>query len=175
MVHIWRLRFGQYFEAEVWSRFWGWSLVEILWLKIGQHFELKVWSRLGSWSLVEIQKLNFGQFVTCEAVILVKARHPGLFCCGFGFLYCPSSTSHEESKWFPKHTFLKAWFIFQESESIAKLDRDFLNFWIGLPTPGNSDHVCFANSERSNISFHDNNRNNIMIWQEQHNANTRTT
>ena len=43
---------------EVWSRFWSWSLVNILKLNFGQDFETKVWSRVRGWSLVEIQKLN---------------------------------------------------------------------------------------------------------------------
>ena len=36
------------FEAEIWARFGGWSLVHILWLKIGQHFEPEAWPNFGT-------------------------------------------------------------------------------------------------------------------------------
>ena len=53
----------------VWSRFWSWGLVEILYLvfitilklKFDQDFEVCFRSRLWGWDLIKILKLKFGQ------------------------------------------------------------------------------------------------------------------
>ena len=58
-----RLKFGRYFEAEFWWRYWGLGFVNILKLnlrqKFGQDFDYEVWSRFWRWSLVEILKLKY--------------------------------------------------------------------------------------------------------------------
>ena len=72
-----RLQFGRDFEAEFWSRNWGWSLgkiwccsrfwnkclVDILKLKFGRDSEAKVWSKFWRRSLVKILRLNFDRIV----------------------------------------------------------------------------------------------------------------
>ena len=40
----WRLKCGRDFQSGVCSRFWGWSLVEVLKLRFGQDFEAGFWS-----------------------------------------------------------------------------------------------------------------------------------
>ena len=41
LVKILKLRFGEDFEAELWS--WYWSKIKIFKLKFGQDFEADVW------------------------------------------------------------------------------------------------------------------------------------
>ena len=65
-LEILKLKFGQHFEADVWSRFWDRSLVNILWLKIGQHFEPEVWSRFWCWISTNLRH-------DLKTVILLKA------------------------------------------------------------------------------------------------------
>ena len=40
---ILKLNFGQVFKTEVWSRLWGWRLVELVRLKFGQDYEAEFW------------------------------------------------------------------------------------------------------------------------------------
>ena len=47
--------------TKVWSRFWGWGLLEILYLVFGHNIEPEVLSILKRWSLVEILWLKIGQ------------------------------------------------------------------------------------------------------------------
>ena len=78
------------------SRFWSW-VVTILKLKFGQDFEVNFWSRLWdwdlvkllkfSWSLVEILKLNFDQLVQwIKSVYPYKSTQP-LVCLWQCFFY----------------------------------------------------------------------------------------
>ena len=59
------------FEAEAWSRFWDWTLVEILRLNFGggieadQNFEADFWKFWGL-SLVEILRVSFGRYFEAE-------------------------------------------------------------------------------------------------------------
>ena len=45
MVKILKLKFGQDFEAEVWSRFCGLRLAKILSQKFGKELQAEVWMR----------------------------------------------------------------------------------------------------------------------------------
>ena len=92
--------FGHDFEAENWTRFWSWSLVEILNLNLvkiskpnfGQDFEGDVFreaefrSKFWSWSLVKILKLKFGRDSETEfwcflnAVTLVEEVYRRVRC-----------------------------------------------------------------------------------------------
>ena len=50
-----KLKFRRDFEAEVWSVFCCWCLVDVMKLNLGQD------SEVGCWCLVEVTKLNLGQ------------------------------------------------------------------------------------------------------------------
>ena len=67
-------------------------LIAQCWLRLGQHFEAEFWSRFWGWGLVEIQKLNFDQG-RCKklchdpkAVTLMKALNPWVHF-SFGTVY----------------------------------------------------------------------------------------
>ena len=49
-----KLNFCSDFQHKVWSGVWSWSSGEILKLKFGQYFAADVWLRLRSWILVNI-------------------------------------------------------------------------------------------------------------------------
>ena len=61
LVKIFKLNLAQDFEAEVLSRFWGWSLIKIPKLKFGRYSEAKFWCYL-------------------KAVTLVKGLYPRVRC-----------------------------------------------------------------------------------------------
>ena len=52
------LNFCSDFEHKVCSRFWSWSSGEILRMKFGQYFAADVWFRLRSWIYFKILKLG---------------------------------------------------------------------------------------------------------------------
>ena len=56
------------FEHKVWSRFWSWSSCEILKLKFGQYFAADVWLRLRSWILVKVMKLGLVKILSLSLV-----------------------------------------------------------------------------------------------------------
>ena len=51
-----------------WSRFWSWISGEILKLKFGQYFAANVWLRLRSWILVKIMNLGLVNILTLDLV-----------------------------------------------------------------------------------------------------------
>ena len=53
------------------SRFWSWSSAEILKLKFGQYFAADVWLRLRSWILVNILKLGLLKIFTLDLVAML--------------------------------------------------------------------------------------------------------
>ena len=59
LVQIWKLKFGH--KATLLLRLWAQGLVKILKLKFRQDFEAEVWSVFCCWCLVEVTKLNLGQ------------------------------------------------------------------------------------------------------------------
>ena len=94
-VKISNLKFGQDFEAEVWSKFWSWLLVNILRQKFDWHSEGELLSRFWSWSSVEILRLEFGrdskaEFCCCylRAVTFVEELYPWVrFVFGNAFTF----------------------------------------------------------------------------------------
>ena len=42
----WQRKFDREWEADVWLRFWGWNAVVILKVNFGQYLEAEVWSRI---------------------------------------------------------------------------------------------------------------------------------
>ena len=58
LINLWAL----------WSRFWSWSSGEILKLKFGQYFAADVWLRLRSWILVKIMKLGLVKILSLSLV-----------------------------------------------------------------------------------------------------------
>ena len=59
LLQIWKLRFG--YKANLLFRLWAQGLVKILMLKCRRDFEAEVWSVFCCWCLVEVTKLNLGQ------------------------------------------------------------------------------------------------------------------
>ena len=77
MAELWtgflKPNFSQDFEATVWSN-GGWSLFKFLRLKFGGDFETEVWLRFKGWSLVDILNLKFD----LKAATLVKTLNPSV-------------------------------------------------------------------------------------------------
>ena len=59
LLQIWELRFGH--KAKLLFRLWAQGLVKIWKLKFRRYFEAEVWSVFCCWCLVEVTKLNLGQ------------------------------------------------------------------------------------------------------------------
>ena len=73
LLQIWKLRFGHksyllFRLWALWSRFWSSSSGEILKLKFGEYFAADVWFRLRSWILVNIPKLDLVKILTLDLV-----------------------------------------------------------------------------------------------------------
>jgi len=64
-----KIKFVQYFAADIWSKLSGWILVEILKLGLVKILKFKfcgeavVWLRFWSWCLVEILRMKWSRFV----------------------------------------------------------------------------------------------------------------
>ena len=58
LVQIWKLKFG--FKVEILFRLWAQGLVKILKLKFWRDFEAEDWSVFYFWCLVEVMKFNIG-------------------------------------------------------------------------------------------------------------------
>ena len=79
LLQIWKLRFGD--KAKLLFRFWAQGLVKIL--KFRRDFEAEVWSVFCCWCLVEILKLTFDQYlfkIRPKQVTLVKTLNPWVRC-----------------------------------------------------------------------------------------------
>ena len=63
-----KLNFLSDFEHKVWSRFCSWESGEILKLKFGQYFAADVWLRLRSLILVKILKLGLVKILSLHLV-----------------------------------------------------------------------------------------------------------
>ena len=59
LLQIWKLRFGH--KVKLLFKLWAQGLVKILRLKFRQDFDAEVWSVFCCWCLVEVMQLNLGQ------------------------------------------------------------------------------------------------------------------
>ena len=59
------------FELKVWSRFWSWCSGEIWKLNFGQYFAADIWSSVRSWILVRILKLGLIKILSFSVEILM--------------------------------------------------------------------------------------------------------
>ena len=67
LLQIWKLRFG--YKANLLFRLWAQGFAgEILKLKFGQYFAADVWLRLRSWILVKIMKLGLVKILSLSLV-----------------------------------------------------------------------------------------------------------
>ena len=97
-----KLNFCSDFQHKVWSGVWRQSSGEILKLKFGQYFAADVWLRLQSWILVKI--LNLGWMLNWDSKIDVWSRfvwnlwyelNPRVRCAfGNVFLFISSLSIH---------------------------------------------------------------------------------
>ena len=69
-MQIWKLKYCR--KDKFLFRLWAWGLVKILKLKFGQYFAADVWLKLRSWILVKIMKLGLVKILCLSLVEMLR-------------------------------------------------------------------------------------------------------